>query len=430
MDYFKILNLNKEPFSNSPEPEFFFPSPRHVACLQQLELAIRLKRGLNVVMGDVGTGKSTLCRQLIRRLTESEEDRNDIQTYLVLDPSFTDSHEFLTAVSATFGLPRTAGTESEWQLKENIKDHLFRQGVDEKKIIVLIIDEGQKLPVFCLEILREFLNYETNDSKLLQIVIFAQTEFKEILKSRENLADRVNQNHFIRPLNFRETRALIRFRIAHAGRPDGMRSFFTLPALWAIHRATGGYPRKIITLCHQSLLTLIIQNRVRAGRRMVQATAERLLPVVLREKRWARAGVLAILTAVVLLFVVFFSDQPNYSRNASLTAITDASPTPSVAAQAVSLPLIIVAGQPPEIAAKPAPALPDGLGSLKIHESGTALRLLRDIYGPAGTSRFQALVKANPHIRDLNRARAGEIIHFPAILPAFYIAPEVRFHLS
>ena len=79
------------------------------------------------------------------------------------------------------------------------------------------------------------------------------------------------------------------------------------------------------------------------------------------------------------------------------------------------MPLIIVAGQPPEIAAKPAPALPDGLGSLKIHESGTALRLLRDIYGPAGTSRFQALVKANPHIRDLNRARAGEIIHFPAI---------------
>ena len=78
--------------------------------------------------------------------------------------------------------------------------------MDEKKTVVLIIDEGQKLPDFCLEILREFLNYETNENKLLQIVIFAQNEFRRILKRHANFADRVNQFYFLKPLNFRETR--------------------------------------------------------------------------------------------------------------------------------------------------------------------------------------------------------------------------------
>ncbi|MBN2686747.1 MAG: AAA family ATPase, partial [Deltaproteobacteria bacterium] len=67
MEYFKILNLIKEPFSNSPEPEFFYDSPQHVNCLQNLEMAIRLRRGLNVIVGEVGTGKTTLCRRLINQ---------------------------------------------------------------------------------------------------------------------------------------------------------------------------------------------------------------------------------------------------------------------------------------------------------------------------------------------------------------------------
>ena len=105
MDYFKILNLNREPFCNSPAPEFFFLSTEHLACLQQLELAIRLRRGLNVVMGDVGTGKTTLCRQLILRFTESEDDCHEFQTHLLLDPNFSTPREFLSTVAMTFGLP-------------------------------------------------------------------------------------------------------------------------------------------------------------------------------------------------------------------------------------------------------------------------------------------------------------------------------------
>ena len=162
---------------------FFYQSSQHLGCLQKLELAIRLHRGLNVVMGNVGTGKTTLCRELLIRFAQSEEDRNEVEIHLLLDPAIGTPREFLAAVATAFGISAEIGTaESEWQLKEGIKHYLFQKGVDEKKTVVLIIDEGQKLPDFGLEILREFLNYETNEAKLLQIVIFAQNEFEEMLQ--------------------------------------------------------------------------------------------------------------------------------------------------------------------------------------------------------------------------------------------------------
>ena len=84
MKYYEILNLKTEPFSNSPDPELFYDSEQHVACIQQLELSLRLKRGLNTVIGDVGTGKTTLCRQLIRKFSNDE----DFICHLILDPIF------------------------------------------------------------------------------------------------------------------------------------------------------------------------------------------------------------------------------------------------------------------------------------------------------------------------------------------------------
>src|SRR5512136_876262 len=201
MDYFRILNLKKEPFSNSPEPEFFFQSVKHVSCLQKLELAIRLCRGLSVVVGDVGTGKTTLCRQLILKFASAEEDGRRFETHLVMDPSFTNALEFLSTVAITFGVCGNDIDISEWQLKENIKNYLFGKGIDEGKIVVLIIDEGQKLPDYCIEILREFLNYETNEYKLLQIVIFAQNEFEQVIREHPNFADRISLCHHLRPLS-------------------------------------------------------------------------------------------------------------------------------------------------------------------------------------------------------------------------------------
>ncbi|MDI6743093.1 MAG: AAA family ATPase, partial [Smithella sp.] len=217
MNYYNILNFKKEPFSNSPEPEFLFQLPQYSECLQKLELAVRLRRGISVVIGDIGTGKTTLCRKLIQNFSSPSAGSTDIQTHLLLDPAFDSSLEFLQTVALLFGIKAFNNEpHSELHLKEKIKDYLFEKGVDENKTVVLIIDEGQKISESCLEILREFLNYETNQFKLLQIIIFAQKEFRGMLEKKANLLDRVNLHYHLRPLSFKQMRAMINYRLSVA----------------------------------------------------------------------------------------------------------------------------------------------------------------------------------------------------------------------
>ena len=209
MNYYQLFQLTREPFANSPDPDLFFYSIQHHDCLQKLELALRLRRGLSVVIGAVGTGKSTMCRALLKTLGDGS---GSVSAHLILDPDFSSAHEFLSTIITTFGI--TESCSSEWQMKEAIKNYLVNQGVDRDIIPVLIIDEGQKLPGFCIELLREFLNFETNRNKLLEIVIFAQEEFTDTLKSRPNFSDRITSYHTLGPLGFSETRQLIRYRIS------------------------------------------------------------------------------------------------------------------------------------------------------------------------------------------------------------------------
>jgi general secretion pathway protein A len=295
MGYFTTLNLDREPFSNSPEPEFFFEAPQHVNCLQQLEISIRLRRGLNVVIGDVGTGKTTLSRMLIRKLHGDDA----VEFHLLMDPDFSGPIQFLAGIARMMGAVDTSAGLTEWQLKEAIKQVLFRRGIDEDKIVVLIIDEGQKLPGFCIEILREFLNFETNHFKLLQIVIFAQSEFNAILERRENFADRMNVCLRLKPLDFTQMRQMIEHRIEMASQIGREPIQFTMPALAAIYLATGGVPRKVVMLCHQVILAMIIQSRSRAGWFLVQS-CRRNRAANLHRRRNIRWGTAAVLGAAIL----------------------------------------------------------------------------------------------------------------------------------
>jgi general secretion pathway protein A len=287
MEYYDILNFKKEPFSNSPEPEFFFEAPKHIGCLQKLELSVRLRRGLNVVIGDIGTGKTTLCRKLIQQFSFSPKDSQEIETHLLLDPSFNSSIEFLQTVSMLLGIKEIEGQESEWQLKEKIKNYLFNKGVSENKIVVLIIDEGQKIPENCIEILREFLNYETNNYKLLQIIIFAQLEFKKILKKYANLSDRINVLYYLKSLKFKHMREMIKYRISVARNFENYSAIFTYWGLLAIYLATGGYPRKVVSLCHQVLLMLIIRGKNKADFFLVRSCLIDMHYSLFRGLKWA-----------------------------------------------------------------------------------------------------------------------------------------------
>ncbi len=423
MEYYRILNLVREPFSNSPEPDFFFQSPKHVSCLQKLELAIRLRRGLSVVMGHVGTGKTTICRHLIRQFATANEAADAVKTYLLMDPAFSTPQEFLSNIAIAFGIAgkrkrkSIADTDpSEWQLKEHIKTYLYKKGVDEKKVVALIIDEGQKLPDFCLEILREFLNYETNENKLLQIVIFGQEELQLTLNRLPNLADRVNLIYLLEPLNFKETRDMIRFRIARAADPGQVPVLFTWPGLLAVYLATRGYPRKIITLCHQAMLALIIRNQSRAGWLLVRSCAARL-PETGKlwptwQLRWIYGILIALLAGLMLVFVM-----PVQTDLVKIQAIAPQGSKPAtqeVAPQAAmpDKPAAPQAVKPPDAVLHPQP---DFLGKVVLKDGRTVWWLLNDFYGQYDRDIFRSVARANPQINNFNRVNAGAAIRLPAL---------------
>lgn len=300
MGYYEILHLKREPFSNSPDPDFFYAAPSCQDSLQKLEIAIRLRRGLNVVLGEVGTGKTTLSRVLIKAF-EGEPDRFEI--HLLLDPGFRSDREMLDYLLRLLGgEPAKDGTVA--HLKDQLQGILFKRGVEEGKVVVLLVDEGQKLSPSGLEIIRELLNFECNQYKLLQVVIFAQMEFWERIRGMENLLDRVNMILSLSPMSVHETRAMIRHRLVQAGMPPD-RVLFTEEAVKAIHRAATGYPRRIITLCHHTLLKALASGRGEVTAQMVRQVGARMtgLPRGARRPatRWGWAAALLVVAALVVV---------------------------------------------------------------------------------------------------------------------------------
>lgn len=254
MSYYAVLGLSQEPFSTSPDPSFFFRSSSHLQALTRLEIAIRLKRGLCLMLGDVGTGKTTLARTLLANFPQEE----GFSFHILLDPTFESEYQFLLHLTRMFGV--RPAFKSTLDCREAIEHHLFQTGVTEGRTTVLLIDEGQKLSMSLLENLRVLLNYETNEFKLLQVVIFGQMELLGRIQRIRNFMDRVAMKHIINPLDERETGELIQFRLESAGWPIGQ-TLFAPDAIQAIYRCTQGYPRKISMVCHNALEALVMHER-------------------------------------------------------------------------------------------------------------------------------------------------------------------------
>lgn len=254
MSYYTVLGLAKEPFSTSPDPTFFFRSSSHVQALTRLEIAIRLRRGLSLILGDVGTGKTTLARTLLANFPRED----GFTFHMILDPSFESEYQFLLHLSRLLGLP--GGFKSALDARETIEHHLFQRGVTDSHTTVLMIDEGQKLSGDMLENLRVLLNYETNEFKLLQVVIFAQMELLGRIRRIRNFIDRVAMKYIINPLSEQETVQMIEFRLRSAGLPSGT-TLFSPDAVEAVHRFTQGYPRRIALVCHNALEALVAHER-------------------------------------------------------------------------------------------------------------------------------------------------------------------------
>ncbi|MEM7816724.1 MAG: AAA family ATPase [Candidatus Aenigmatarchaeota archaeon] len=256
MSYYKVLGFDKEPFSTSPDPEFFYLSRAHETALTNILIELRLKRGLSVILGDVGTGKTTLSRKLIQEL----KAREDFIFYIILDPSFEEETLFLTSLARGFELNFNKEKTTVIDLREALEKFLFQKGVNENKTIVLIVDEAQKLNEQSLEILRVLLNYETNEFKLLQLVLLGQLELYSKIMNIPNFFDRISFKYTLNPLNLEETKEMIEFRIRQAGYRGSMKIFLD-DAIKEIYNYSRGYPRQTTMLCHKALKALLLKNK-------------------------------------------------------------------------------------------------------------------------------------------------------------------------
>ncbi len=272
MTYFTSLNLTKEPFSTSPDPSFFYRSVEHSTALNRLEIAIRLKRGLSLILGDVGAGKTTLLRALL----QSFHDEEEYIFHMILDPDFKSEDELLSHLTQLFGV--TPFFRSAIDYRDSIEKYLLHQYTEKQKTVVLMIDEGQKLSLPVLEILRTLLNYETNEQKLLQLVIMGQMELLPRVTRLANFMDRVTMKYILNPLDEFETGQLIFFRLRQAGFEDE-NSFFTKSAIRKIYDYTQGYPRQIAKICHNAMERIATDDQ-----RIV--TEDLVEQLILQDKQW------------------------------------------------------------------------------------------------------------------------------------------------
>ncbi|GIU08157.1 MSHA biogenesis protein MshM [Shewanella sp. c952] len=260
--YLQHFRLTETPFSLTPNTEFFFGLAPHVEALQVLQTALQTGEGFIKVTGEVGTGKTLICRKLINELPERFHCAYLPNPYLTPD-------ELRWAVAMELGLKHSAQIGQQ-QLTGLIQQQLMALSAHGHSII-LVLDEAQALPDDSLEALRLFTNLETESRKLLQVVLFAQPELDERLAQNKfrQLRQRITFSYSLRSLTLDESSAYIQHRLQVAG-SEGETLFTPLDSK-RLAKAARGIPRLINILCHKALMVCFGEGAAKISKQHVDA---------------------------------------------------------------------------------------------------------------------------------------------------------------
>ena len=257
--YREYYGLTEPPFDITPNPRFLFYSAKHREAFNHLLYGIRERKGFVQVTGEVGACKTTLCRALLEQMD------GHFSTALILNPVL-NADELMKAIATEFGLS-VRGMDRLDTL--SALNHFLLQQVEHAKDTVLIIDEAQDLTDDLLEQVRLLSNLETDNRKLLQIILLGQPELRERLNNPRlrQLRQRITVRYHLRPLSRFEVTQYVHHRLQVSG-ANGT-PYFTPPALWRVYHYSQGIPRLVNAVCDKALLAGFVQQSERIDFGMV-----------------------------------------------------------------------------------------------------------------------------------------------------------------
>jgi len=300
--YKHYFGLQDSPFSIAPNPQYLYMSTRHREALAHLLYGVKSDGGFILLTGEVGTGKTTVCRCLLAQIP------SDVDIAMVLNPKQT-ALELLATICDEFNI--NYGTEASIKTLVDKLNLFLLDSHQAGRKAILIIDEAQNLAVDVLEQLRLLTNLETNQRKLLQIILLGQPELLSLLGQQElrQLSQRVTARFHLDALNSREVAEYIQHRITVAG---GNQPLFTTASVRRIYRISGGIPRLINLICDRALLGAYVENQPRVNPAIVTKAAQEVLGQ--SDSRTSKPRIkksMALLGALLLILggMVFISEQ-------------------------------------------------------------------------------------------------------------------------
>jgi len=265
--YQEYYGLRQKPFVLTPDPQFLYLSESHRTAIDSLLYGIEQREGFIVITGDIGTGKTTICRALLERL-----DKN-VKTAVIFN-SFLTEEELLESILLDFGFTSKGRTKKE---RIDALNKLLIYLLSKGKNAVLIIDEAQNLSIPVLEQIRMLSNLETEKEKLLQIILLGQLELDQKLQSQElkQLSQRIAIRHHLLPLTPTEMESYIYQRLMVAGSQGSIT--FLKSALNEIYKFSKGSPRLINLLCDRALLGSFVEQTYHIDKGIIKKAMDSLL---------------------------------------------------------------------------------------------------------------------------------------------------------